>query len=317
MGSDSYNAAVIDAAARHMGVAEWPGAKSNPAVEVFFARAGHPGLKDDVPWCAAFVGAVLAECGLVPSGSLMARSYLTWGRKIAPQDALPGDVVVLSRGTPPAGHVGFFVAFDGARVILRGGNQGDAVSDAGFPAASILGIRRADPVAGAGRATIRAGDQGAFVLDLQDQLATLGYFAGRVDGLFGPRTREAVLAFQADHGLDTDGIVGPRTWAALADATPRPRRAVDKAELARTSRTMKAATNIDIAAGAAGVGTVLASVRDAADQATGLLPTLRLLVTDYWPFLAAAAVLLIVLYLSGRIRDYRVEDAETGRNIGR
>lgn len=32
MGSDSYNAALIDAAARHMGVKEWPGAKSNPAV---------------------------------------------------------------------------------------------------------------------------------------------------------------------------------------------------------------------------------------------------------------------------------------------
>lgn len=319
MGSDSYNAAVIDAAARHMGVAEWPGAKSNPAVEVFFARAGHPGLKDDVPWCAAFVGAVLAEVGLVPSGSLMARSYLTWGRKISPQDAMPGDVVVLSRGKAPSGHVGFFVAFQGDRVVLRGGNQGDKVSDAAFAAASILGIRRADPAASAatGRATLRAGDRGAFVLDLQDQLGGLGYFAGRVDGIFGPRTREAVLAFQADHDLDTDGVVGPQTWAALDGARPRPARTVDRSELARTSRTMKAATNIDIAAGAAGVGTVLASVRDAADQATGLLPTLRLLVTDYWPFLAAAAVLLIVLYLSGRIRDYRVEDAETGRNIGR
>jgi uncharacterized protein (TIGR02594 family) len=35
------------------------------------------------------------------------------------------------------------------------------------------------------------------------------------DGDFGQRTHDAVVRFQREHGLVTDGVVGPRTWAAL------------------------------------------------------------------------------------------------------
>lgn len=36
-----------------------------------------------------------------------------------------------------------------------------------------------------------------------------------VDGIFGPITRQAVLAFQQEAGLAVDGIVGPQTWTSL------------------------------------------------------------------------------------------------------
>jgi peptidoglycan hydrolase-like protein with peptidoglycan-binding domain len=36
-----------------------------------------------------------------------------------------------------------------------------------------------------------------------------------VDGIFGPRTKSAVQAFQRSKGLAPDGIVGPRTWPRL------------------------------------------------------------------------------------------------------
>ena len=36
-----------------------------------------------------------------------------------------------------------------------------------------------------------------------------------VDGEFGPRTRAALMAFQCDHGLTPDGVVGKGTWGKL------------------------------------------------------------------------------------------------------
>jgi peptidoglycan hydrolase-like protein with peptidoglycan-binding domain len=38
-----------------------------------------------------------------------------------------------------------------------------------------------------------------------------------VDGDFGWKTLNATINFQKAHGLDPDGEVGPRTWAALLD----------------------------------------------------------------------------------------------------
>lgn len=313
-----FNAVIMAAAAGYLGVREHPGRASNPAVEVFFARAGHPGLTDDVPWCAAFVGAVLAEVGLPGSGSLMARSYLRWGREVGMAEARPGDVVVLARGRGPQGHVGFLVRFEGDRVVLRGGNQSDAVSDAGHPAASILGIRRADPSVAGGRATLRPGDRGAMVLDVQDQLMRLRYFAGARDGVFGPLTREAVLAFQADHGLETDAVVGNRTWAALAAARPRAEREITAADLReRGSATVRSADTLDVVGAAAGITATATAVAEAAEGAEGALAVASRMVTQHWPLLLIALAALAVVVLAGRIRAARVADARSGAHLGR
>ena len=49
---------------------------------------------------------------------------------------------------------------------------------------------------------------------IQYQLNSKGYTLS-VDGIWGAKTEEAVRAFQADHGLGVDGIVGPLTLAEL------------------------------------------------------------------------------------------------------
>ena len=53
------------------------------------------------------------------------------------------------------------------------------------------------------------------VLYLQQSLNKLGYNCGNADGIFGNNTKKAVLAFQQDHGLEYDGIVGNNTWSEL------------------------------------------------------------------------------------------------------
>lgn len=50
---------------------------------------------------------------------------------------------------------------------------------------------------------------------LQERLLELGYDVGNVDGIFGPRTAEALSAFQRDYGLVADGTCGPATLRAL------------------------------------------------------------------------------------------------------
>ncbi|MDI6843494.1 MAG: peptidoglycan-binding protein [Anaerosomatales bacterium] len=68
---------------------------------------------------------------------------------------------------------------------------------------------------------IERGARGPAVEDVQKRLAKLGYDLGPsgVDGVFLGATLEALRAFQREHGLVDDGVVGPKTWAALVDAT--------------------------------------------------------------------------------------------------
>lgn len=56
---------------------------------------------------------------------------------------------------------------------------------------------------------------------LQDEVKKLQELLGiTADGLFGPGTEKAVIAFQKANRLDADGIVGPRTWALLLGNEP-------------------------------------------------------------------------------------------------
>lgn len=62
---------------------------------------------------------------------------------------------------------------------------------------------------------LRTGSRGDAVRKLQEMLNAKGYDCGSVDGIFGSKTKAAVLAFQKANGLGADGIVGPLTWGKL------------------------------------------------------------------------------------------------------
>jgi spore coat assembly protein SafA len=68
--------------------------------------------------------------------------------------------------------------------------------------------------------TLKLGDRGPFVVNLQARLKSLGFDPGPIDGIFGPRTEAAVKSYQQSRGLPPTGIVDEMTWNALLFATP-------------------------------------------------------------------------------------------------
>lgn len=64
-------------------------------------------------------------------------------------------------------------------------------------------------------AVLKQGNSGTNVKTLQQKLKNWGYYKGTVDGVFGPKTKAAVILFQKRNGLTADGIVGTKTLKAL------------------------------------------------------------------------------------------------------
>ncbi len=120
-----------------IGTKETP--QNNPRITRYFTATDLGPQPEMVPWCSAFVNWCVTQANHRGSGSALARSWLGWGRDTGA--FLPGCIVVLSRGAPPQGHVGFYVGMDGNNIRLLGGNQHDAVNYASFPAVAVVGRR--------------------------------------------------------------------------------------------------------------------------------------------------------------------------------
>ena len=68
-------------------------------------------------------------------------------------------------------------------------------------------------------AVYRQGSTGDAVRTIQTKLSNWGYFSGAIDGIYGPKTEEAVKYFQRKNGLTADGVVGPATLRARGMST--------------------------------------------------------------------------------------------------
>ena len=78
--------------------------------------------------------------------------------------------------------------------------------------------RRGNPACSTGGyPQIQMGSRGAYVMIAQDDLNTLGYKTGGLDGIFGSNTQTAVRNYQQNKGLAVDGIVGCNTWRSLQE----------------------------------------------------------------------------------------------------
>lgn len=115
---------------------------------------------------------------------------------------------------------GWAVAVVLAFLLPAGGSASasiTAVSPAAVGRQATAPAKRSIPLIG-------PGSSGPSVLALQSRLISLGYWLGPANGVFGDSTEQAVYALQKAAGLTRDGIVGPKTEAALKKGiTPRPR----------------------------------------------------------------------------------------------
>jgi hypothetical protein len=97
-------------------------------------------------------------------------------------------------------------------VILKPADADGTHSGSGEP------VAKGEPeasTAGAGEPPIlKRGSEGKAVRRLQRLLKKAGHRAG-TDGRFGPKTEDAVRAFQEARSLPVDGVVGPATWTEL------------------------------------------------------------------------------------------------------
>lgn len=91
------------------------------------------------PWCGGAVATWVRAAGVAaPKAWYRAKAWLDWGTPIA--SPAVGAVVVFER--QGGGHVGLVVGRDTrGRLLVLGGNQGDAVSIAPFDPARVIGYR--------------------------------------------------------------------------------------------------------------------------------------------------------------------------------
>ncbi len=119
-----------------------------------------------------------------------------------------------ANGLTPDGRAGSSTL---ARLYSNNANSAVATPVPGLPgnATPIPFYVNVTPNPQGGYVTVREGNSGTLVRNLQQALKDQGYFKLTVDGLYGVGTTEAVREFQRRKGLSQDGVAGPATQRIL------------------------------------------------------------------------------------------------------
>ena len=205
--------------------------------------------RHDVSHVQAYVGGTAAE----GAAAMGAEAFAT------------GDRVAFARSPDvrTAAHEAAHVVQQRGGVQLKGGvgetgdeyeRHADAVADhvvAGRPVETMLDAYAGASARGAapetqrkavqrtGEPTLQSGSTGTWVKTLQQRLNAKEVVTPplKIDGVFGPKTRAAVVAFQQGHSnskgdpLKNDGVVGKQTWGAINDERAAPEIDNNDAEL--------------------------------------------------------------------------------------
>lgn len=188
--------------------------------------------------CRGFTDWILKVAGIIDLQGEGATSQwnteANWEKKGTVAEGIPQDVIVClfyPEKTAPKkmAHTGLY--FNGETVECSSGVQHSSTLakkwthwavPKGQPGGSVVPPApqpepQPDPDV---RPTLRRGSKGQAVAECQMMLDKLGYDLGScgIDGDYGRMTECAVMNFQADRGLNRDGVCGPKTWTALIAA---------------------------------------------------------------------------------------------------
>jgi len=217
---------IISKALNEVGTCENPANSNNVKYNTWFY--GHAVSGASYPWCAVFISWLFKDTSLVKKTASCAQ-MLEWfeGRNQIVKTPQAGDIVFFKYSTNNrrTNHVGLVIAVNGKTITTIEGNTSQTSQDNGGKVlkrtrkSNIVAYARPQYESSSGkqtkRPTLRMGSRGENVVYLQRKLTNLGYHVGGVDGIFGVNTCNAVIDFQTDHGLRSDGVVGDNTWAKL------------------------------------------------------------------------------------------------------
>lgn len=211
------------------------------------------GNKQNLPWCGEWVLWVFYRafgrklglellCSPDPSGVPLCSAGAQYFKDAGRWSKTPerGDVIFFYSGGN-INHTGIVESVSGGVVHTIEGNSSDMVARRAYATGStniagygkpnwslVSEVHEEDPVIAPTKPPqsvasttdipmLQKGDKSEVVKALKALLVLRGY-KGKFspsNNYFGSETRKAVLKFQADHGLEQDGIVGQYTWAAL------------------------------------------------------------------------------------------------------
>lgn len=235
-------AAIIEIAQKEVGTIEGP--KDNETKYGAFTKANFlPWCGSFVMWCADQAGVKIPATVSTVAGAAAFKKMGTWTDA---KDAkpLPGDIAYFDfpgDNVDRISHVGLVIENngDGTVTCIEGNTAGNpkgdqrnggevAVKTRGYIAnkkkvmVSIVGFGRPNYVGNEVTAkvpvpevpvfpgTIKPGDKSDGVKTIQRALGLVA------DGIYGNQTKAAVIKFQDNHdNLDSNGIIGPKTWAEL------------------------------------------------------------------------------------------------------